>query len=188
MTDTFLLPAISADDSSLVEQVCLLVNRAYTVAEAGMWRTVVERTTSAEVAKAMRDREMAVAYEEDHLVGAIRSRLVDEHTGWFGALAVDCAHGGRGVGGQLVRFVEEQTGAAGATMMRLEVLVPLTPHPHTERLAAWYSRLGYREVGRCSLVEVDPPRGSVRGGPDRGISHGKTSCHVGQRLRCLLTP
>ncbi len=44
VTDTFLLPAISADDSSLVEQVCLLVNRAYTVAEAGMWRTVVERT------------------------------------------------------------------------------------------------------------------------------------------------
>ncbi len=42
-------------------------------------------------------------------------------------------------------------------MMRLEVLVPLTPQPHTERLASWYSRLGYREVGRCSLVEVDPP-------------------------------
>lgn len=41
--------------------------------------------------------------------------------------------------------------------MRLEVLVPLIPHPHTERLAAWYARLGYHEVRRCTLAEVDPP-------------------------------
>jgi ribosomal protein S18 acetylase RimI-like enzyme len=156
VTEIFLLSASSADNSSLVDQVRQLVNRAYTVAEAGMWRTDVERTTRADVAAAMRDRELAVAYEDDgRLVGAIRSRLVDEHTGWFGTLAVDAAHGGRGVGDQLVRFVEEQTRAEGATMMRLEVLVPLTPHSHTQRLAAWYSRLGYREVGRCGLVEVD---------------------------------
>ncbi len=107
---------------------------------------------------AILDRELVVAYQEDdRLAGTIRSRLVDQHTGWFGALAVDGGQGERGVGGRLVSFVEEQARAVGATLMRLEVLVPLTPHPQTERLAALYYRLGYRQVSRTSLVEVDPP-------------------------------
>lgn len=110
-TEIVLLGAKSSQDDLLVSQVCELVNRAYTVAEAGMWRTALSRTTASETATAMQEGELAVAYEDGQLVGAIRSRLDDVHTGWFGALAVDDAYGGRGAGGQLVRFVERATSA-----------------------------------------------------------------------------
>lgn len=96
------------------------------------------------------------AWGHGQLVGAIRSRQLNPRTGWFGALAVDVAHGRQGVGAQLVAFAEAQARSAGASTMQLELLVPLHAHPHTERLAAWYARLGYREARRCGLAEVEP--------------------------------
>ncbi len=99
---------------------------------------------------------LVAARMHGQLIGAIRSRQLNPRTGWFGALAVDVAHGGRGVGAQLVTFAEAQARAAGATTMQLELLAPLDAHPHTERLAAWYARLGYREARRCGLAEVQP--------------------------------
>ncbi len=133
-----------------------LVNRAYVLAEEGMWRTGVARTTVDETVEAISRRELAVAWEHGQLVGAIRSRRLDPGTGWFGALAVDVAHGGRGVGAQLVAFAETRARSSGESTMQLELLVPLDAHPHTERLAAWYLRRGYGEVRRCGLAEVEP--------------------------------
>jgi hypothetical protein len=40
--------------------------------------------------------------------------------------------------------------------MQLELVVPAEAHAHTDVLAAWYGRLGYREVGRRDLADIDP--------------------------------
>ena len=97
-----------------------------------------------------------MAWEHGQLLGAIRSRKLDPGTGWFGALAVDAAHSGQGIGAQLIAFAEARARSTGASTMQLELLKPLQAHPHTERLAAWYWRRGYREVRRCGLADVEP--------------------------------
>ena len=65
--------------------------------------------------------------------------------------------GGRGIGGRLVEFAEQRALAAGARTMQLELLVPDPSRSHhTDRLAAWYSALGYRETDSRELAELDP--------------------------------
>ncbi len=151
----FLLPA-AADDPVLVAELTVLVNRAYEVAEEGMWRNGVARTTDAEVSDAIVSGEVVVARDAGRLVGSIRTRLLDGERGWFGVLAVDGANGGRGIGGTLVADAESRAVSAGASAMQLELLVPEQAHAHTDRLAAWYGRLGYRETGRLDLADVEP--------------------------------
>lgn len=151
-----MLRAGAEEDAALVDEVTELVNRAYQVAEQGLWADGVARTTPQETAAAVACGELAVAREQGRVVGSIRTRQMDSETGWFGALAVDPAHGGHGVGGRLVAFAEGRAIAAGARTMQLELLVPLEAHVHTQRLAAWYRRLGYRETERRDLADVEP--------------------------------
>ena len=156
MLEIDMLPAAAAEDAAVVAEVSALVNRAYQVAEQGLWTDGVARMTPTEAADAVVLGEMAVARKQGRLVGSIRTRQIDSETGWFGALAVDPAHGGHGIGGMLVGFAEGRAMSAGARTMQLELLVPLEAHAHTERLAAWYGRLGYRETERRDLAEVEP--------------------------------
>ena len=151
-----MLPGAAAEDAALVAEVSELMNRAYQVAEQGLWHDGVARTTPTETAAAIVLGELAVARDQGRLVGSIRTRQIDSETGWFGELAVDGAHGGRGIGGKLVGYAEGSAMSDGARTMQLELLVPAVAHAHTELLAAWYARLGYREVERRDLADVEP--------------------------------
>jgi hypothetical protein len=71
-------------------------------------------------------------------------------------LAVEQTDGGRGIGGELVAYAERRAGLGGASRMQLELLVPLQSHAHTDRLAAWYGLLGYHEIERRDLADVEP--------------------------------
>jgi GNAT superfamily N-acetyltransferase len=84
------------------------------------------------------------------------ARTTPGETGWFGALAVSGSDGGRGVGSALVALAERRARSGGATTMQMELLGPEATHAHTDRLAAWYRRLGYREIERRDLADVDP--------------------------------
>jgi GNAT superfamily N-acetyltransferase len=150
-----LLP-VAAEDPILVAEVVALVNRAYEVAEEGLWHAGVTRTTIAEASDAITGGEVIVAQSGGRVVGSIRTRLLDSDTGWFGVLAVDQEVGGQGIGGRLVAYAEGQASSSGASAMQLELLVPLRSHAHTDRLAAWYGRLGYRETSRRDLADVEP--------------------------------
>ncbi len=150
------LPSSSAGDETLVAELTVLVNRAYQQAERGLWLSGITRTTEAETAQSIADAQVAVARKDGRPVGSVRFLKRDATTAWFGALAVDEAYGGQGVGAQLVNFVESAVAASGARVMELELLVPAAAHPHTERLAAWYRRLGYAEFERRDLAAVEP--------------------------------
>ena len=151
-----MLSVAAAADALLMSEVSDLVNRAYEVAERGLWRDGVARTTPLETAEAVVRGELVVAREQDHLVGSIRTRQIDGETGWLGALAVDQARGRRGIGGKLVGYAEGRALSTGASTMQLELLMPVAAHPHTDQLAAWYGRLGYREIERRDLADVEP--------------------------------
>src|SRR5947209_7912807 len=152
-----MLPAAAASDLGLVDTLCRVVNEAYALAEAGLWRDDYARTSVSEMSAAIRAGHVAAARLDNRLVGSIWTRQLDSETGWFGVLAVDPAHGARGIGRELVAFVESRAASAGSTTMQLELLAPTQiKQPHSELLAKWYHRIGYREVSRSSLLDVEP--------------------------------
>lgn len=159
-------------DMRLVSNACDLINRAYEIAEVGLWRPGLFRTTVEDTAQAIADGEMVFALLGSQLVGAVRTRLMGEGRGWFGALSVDPALGGRGIGGKLVSFVEQSAATAGCVTVQLEVLVPQSPHTHTNRLAVWYENLGYREISRSDLAAAEPSLAPYMTGPcDLSVRH-----------------
>jgi GNAT superfamily N-acetyltransferase len=136
-----------AADPALAGPLRDVVNAAYDEGEAGLWQPGRERVTAADVADLIARGELAVADGDGRLMGCVRVAGAE-----LGLLAVARDATGRGVGGALVRFAEATERARGAAEMRLELLVPRAgTHPAKERLHAWYSRLGYRVVGRTEF-------------------------------------
>ena len=58
--------------------------------------------------------------------------------------------------------------------MELELLVPHAPHAHKQRLHEWYTRLGYREVGRRDFAAVYPEPGELLAGPADLVTYRKS--------------
>lgn len=150
-------PPESAADAALVAAIADLVNRVYDEAEAGLWRPGAERTTPADLAGLIADGQVATAREGDRVVGSVRIQSLDADTAEFGMLAADPGLRGRGIGRELVAFVEALAAERGARTMQLELLVPTTwTHPSKEFLRAWYERIGYRVVRTGHLAELYP--------------------------------
>jgi GNAT superfamily N-acetyltransferase len=139
-----------------------IVNAAYAAGEAGLWRAGAQRISAEALREIAACGELAVARRDGAVVGCVRVS-----DGELGLLAVAPSAHGSGVGRALVAFAEERNRGAGS--MRLELLVPRTGgHPFKHRLHAWYSRLGYRVVGRrdadfgglavpCELLVYEKP-------------------------------
>lgn len=145
-----------AEDLALAPAVTVVVNQAYTRAEAGLFATKIDRTDIDDVRTSISRRETVVALLEGAVVGSVRARALDGRTGWFGALGVDPAAHGRGFGAALVGFVEDHTAEAGRSAMQLEVFESRPIHPHLSRVRKWYERRGYRETSRLPLAALYP--------------------------------
>ena len=66
------------------------------------------------------------------------------------------------MGAELVRFAEYVSRDSGAARMELRLLVPHDQRdPGKERLGAWYSRLGYRQVARDDFAASHPDAGAL---------------------------
>lgn len=140
-------------EASLVIRVTDVVNRAYEPAGDGLWSAPLRRTTLEGTREAIAGGTVAIVEIDGEIVGAVQSQR-DGAAAWFGVLAVDPSHAGRGVGTALVTFAEDEARAGGARTMELEVLSADPPLAHLERLAAWYTRRGYREVSRTRLASA----------------------------------
>jgi ribosomal protein S18 acetylase RimI-like enzyme len=140
------------DDPALAGPLRDIVNAAYEAGEAGLWLPGHERVSAAAVAGCIARGELAAACEDGRVVGCVRALF-----GELGLLAVAPGATGGGVGRALVGFAEEASRARGAGVMRLELLVPREgTHPAKVRLEAWYTRLGYRVVGRSAFAAAYP--------------------------------
>ncbi|MEV4054341.1 GNAT family N-acetyltransferase [Amycolatopsis sp. NPDC049688] len=144
-------------DRGVIERVTALVNQVYAESEKGLWRGSADRTSAEEVAGFVRDGEIAAAFVDGDLAGAVRIRRLDDGTGEFGMLAADPARRGLGAGRELVRFAEEASRGAGCRAMQLELLMPREwTHPSKQFLAEWYGRLGYRVTHRADFADDYP--------------------------------
>ena len=155
-TEVGLVPAAASDDGTLAAGLAALVNEVYAVAERGLWRDGVARTTSTEITGLMRAGELAVARRGDVLAGCVHVRALDENRGELGMLATSPTQRSAGVGRALLRFAEEISAARGLRLMQLELLVPQDwTHPSKTFLENWYTRSGYR------LVRTDRPQEAI---------------------------
>lgn len=152
-----MLPSATATDRQLVREITDLVNEVYASAEAGLWIDGATRTTTAEMQQMIAADEIAVAWVDGRVVGAVRVQQLDDRVGEFGMLVAHPARRGEGVGRELVSFAEALSGRRGLATMQLEVLLPRGwLHPTKEFLKAWYTRLGYRPVRAGSIDESYP--------------------------------
>jgi GNAT superfamily N-acetyltransferase len=147
-----------AHDEALADELARIVNDAYGVGEAGLWIEGTTRTTSAEMADAIRSGGLLAATLDGRLVGCAYVRPLDAETADLGLISTATDHWGGGVGARVVRAAEELMRSRGMTTMQLEVLVPKEwTHPAKEHLRAWYTRLGYRAVRTAPFEQVASP-------------------------------
>lgn len=150
-----LLAADKAGDEILVDELVRLVNGAYAIGEAGLWRDGTTRTAPGEIAEAIRGGGMLAAELEGRLAGCACLRPLDTQTADLGLISAAPARWGRGVGRDLVRTAEDLMRRRGIKTMQLELLVPQGwIHPQKQRLRDWYTRLGYRVISTARFEEV----------------------------------
>ena len=132
-------------------ELARIVNAAYTTGETGMWEPGWQRVTDARMRELVAAGEIAVAWQDNRPVGCVRVHRLDDDAALFGMLSVDPAAHGTGLGRALIAFAEA---AFDVSAMELELLIPRgAPHPSKVRLHEWYTRLGYRQVGRRDFDE-----------------------------------
>jgi ribosomal protein S18 acetylase RimI-like enzyme len=151
-----LAPEATGDPRN-AEVIAALINEVYLTSEQGLWLENAARTSVAEVTGLIESGQLAVARLGGRIVGSVRIQILDDETGEFGMLAAAPAQHGQGIGSALVRFAEQRSLEAGRALMQLELLVPRQgTHPAKTRLAAWYTRLGYRVVRSDAMDQAFP--------------------------------
>ncbi|MFD6160910.1 GNAT family N-acetyltransferase [Nocardia sp. NPDC060256] len=158
MVSIEILPAAAADDAALVADLSELINRVYTVAEAGIWCDDYHRTTPSELAALITAGEIVAARgSDDRITGAVRVQQLGDGIGEFGMLVCAPDQRGTGIGRALVNFAEQWCAEQGAETVQLELLVPRGwTHSVKESLRNWYLRLGYN-LERKGELEQDYP-------------------------------
>ena len=145
------------EDTGLADELAELVNDVYAVAESGLWRDGMKRTTAAELAGEIRAGEIVVATRDDQVVGCVRVHDIADDTSEFGILAAAPAARGTGVGNALLDFAERRSRERGMRAMQLELLVPREwSHPSKEFLKEWYARRGYELIGTRDIPTAYP--------------------------------
>lgn len=152
-----LLLASTATDAALMNEIATLINAVYATAEQGQWLPGATRTSTAEITEFARAGEIVVARLDDEVVGAIRVRRLDDHTGETGMLAADPAHRNEGIGSALRRYATDLLRNRGVTTLRIELLVPRGwTQPSKRFMADWNERAGYRLISKGAFEDEYP--------------------------------
>lgn len=137
-----------------VEPLTALIRRAYAPLAARNLRFVATHQGPAITRRRLATGEGWVGQLDGAVVATVTLVPPDVDGGgapWFGRpgiakfaqLAVDPQHKGRGLGGELMDFVERRSVALGAAELALDTAVPATD------LRAMYRARGYRHVAWC---------------------------------------
>lgn len=110
----------------------------------------VHAETVESIGEKMREAQVALALLGGQVVGCVMYHAERAHV-YFGRLAVLPERRGRGVGGALIGYVEEQARVLGLRRVRLGVRVALS------ELRARYERMGYRLFEERRHAGYDQP-------------------------------
>jgi GNAT superfamily N-acetyltransferase len=142
---------IAFGGAGVEDELARIINAAYDEGEHDMWEPGWQRVTVDRVRELVAAGEIAVAWDGDRPIGCVRVFRLPDDAALFGMLSVDPVAHGTGMGKALIAFAET---AFDVGEMELELLIPRgAPNPNKVRLHEWYSRLGYRQIGRRDFDE-----------------------------------
>ncbi len=145
---------IAFGGAGVEDELARIINAAYDAGEAGIWQPGWQRVSVERVRELVAAGEIAVAWQRRR-PGRLRARAAPRRAdaAMFGMLSVDPVAHGTGLGRALIAFAEH---AFDVDEMELELLIPRgAPHPSKVRLHDWYTRLGYRQIGRRDFDEPE---------------------------------
>ncbi len=147
---------IAFGGAGVEDELARIINAAYDDGEGGMWQPGWQRVSVPRFHELVAAGEIVVAWSGETPVGCMRLQRLDDDAAMFGMLSVDPAAHGTGLGRALIAFAEA---AFDVSEMELELLIPRgAPHPRKVRLHEWYTRLGYRQIGRRDFDEPELTR------------------------------
>lgn len=153
------LPNSSDLNDMTVSHLTDLINRVYDVAESGMWKPNVLRTTKNEVRKYLESSQLILTELNGMIVGSVHVEKLEDDVTEFGMLVSSLEHRGIGIGSKLVQAAEQWAKDNGCKTMRLTLLTPRSwKHPSKEFLKEWYSRIGYKPQFTEPLEKTYPEK------------------------------
>lgn len=185
-------PASVAEDEAFTAALTEIINAAYSETEAGIFKPGYLRTSASEVAKFLKAGTLVVASipapTSDPTpksasgrtpLGCISIKKLSENRAELGLFAVAMSQRGNGVGRDLMAWAErwchDNLGGPGVAVAQLDLLVPTHfDHPFKKRLDVWYTRLGYRIVGRRDFALDYPDLAPQLAGPTEYRMYEKT--------------
>lgn len=151
------LPSYEQINEEKTEYISALVNRVYEIAEKGLWKQGMYRTTAREIADLINKEELIVAEKNNTVIGCVHMQKLDDETAVLGMLAVDDRYQQNGIGRQIMTYAEEMCRKANIKKIKLELLVPIQgTHPTKVFLDQWYRRLGFEVTRVETVAEVFP--------------------------------
>ncbi len=147
-------------ESDSIEELTLLLNRAYKIlADMGLryWATWQGPDVTADRIK---DKHCFVAFQDGKLVGTITYAPPDKKKGgspWYdraevagiGQFGVEPGLQGKGIGLEIMQFIEDHAKADGAGELALDTA------ESAKHLTQWYERLGYRFIEHVQWDQVN---------------------------------
>lgn len=185
-------PASVAEDEVYTEALTEIINAAYSETEAGIFKPGYLRTSASDVAKFLKAGTLVVASVPTTAsntppkstsgrlpLGCISIKKLSEHRAELGLFAVAVSQRGNGVGRDLMAWAEQwcrdNLGGPGVAVAQLDLLVPTHfDHPFKKRLDVWYTRLGYKIVGRRDFALDYPDLAPQLAGPTEYRMYEKT--------------
>jgi ribosomal protein S18 acetylase RimI-like enzyme len=149
-------------DQVFIRHVTELVNDAYneTETESKLYKPGQLRTNSAEIRDWLASERFHLVFKQDAKfpIGSVRVHKVSSSVSDISVLAVHRDARSLGLGRRLVSHAEAVAVADGAKVVRLELLFPTPPQTNEFKnyLRGWYGNLGYKTVGKASIIEVVP--------------------------------
>lgn len=145
--------------SDEINRLFEIMIHAYAETESEIWGENYMRLSYDEFIEIIEKKQLFVAYLENLVVGSIRVYPLSGMKYAFGLLSADFAQSGKGIGKSLIQTIENYAKVQGATIMELEILRPAEFNsPFKDRLANWYTGMGYKFIETVNFDIVEPNR------------------------------
>ena len=132
---------------------------AYARTETDVWGENYIRISKEEFTKLVIRGEVFGAFKNNLILGSVHLFKKTENTFCFGLLSVDFKTTKIGVGGKLIKHIENVAIKKGGRIMELEILRPKKLEtPFKKVLRIWYSKLGYVHFGSGTFEEIKPEK------------------------------
>ncbi len=142
-------------DKKTLDRAYEILIYAYAQTEVEVWGENYSRISRNEYDELIQKGEIYFSFDDESVNGCIQISSIDDKTFSFGLLAADFNQKGKGIGRELIAFVENIARDNGGEKMILEILKPAKIEVEFKTiLHNWYTRLGYKYEETIGFLEL----------------------------------